>query len=72
MAARTHVVEKGDTLAKIAKRYGTTVERLVALNQERYSSLADDASLIRVGWELRLETATANPYSKPNSRPAPP
>jgi lysophospholipase L1-like esterase len=45
---RTHVVQKGDTLSKIAKRYGTTVGRLVALN-----GIANP-NVIVVGRRLRL------------------
>lgn len=45
---RSHVVQKGDTLSKIAKRYGTTVGRLVALN-----GIANP-NMIVVGRRLRL------------------
>ncbi len=49
-----YVVQPGDTLSKIAAEYDTTVAELVALNRDRYPSLAANPSLIRIGWELRL------------------
>ena len=50
----TYTVRPGDTLAGIAARYGTTVSELVALNRDRYSSLADRPDVIEVGWVLRV------------------
>jgi murein DD-endopeptidase MepM/ murein hydrolase activator NlpD len=44
----THIVEQGDTLAKIARKFGTTVNELVRLNN------IANRSLIRVGQELLL------------------
>jgi len=52
--ARVHVVQKGDSLSKIARRYGVSVSDLVAANQAQYPSLAADASLIQVGWRLAI------------------
>jgi len=65
---RVHEVVEGDTLAKIAKRYHTTVERLVQLNRDTYPSLARDPNYIDSGWVLRV---SANPFSKPNRRHPP-
>lgn len=48
-SAQTYTVRRGDTLASIARRYGTTVERLAALNSIR------DTSLIRVGQRLVVQ-----------------
>lgn len=45
---KIHVVQKGDTLTKIAKTYGTSVERLVELNQ------IFDKNLIYVGDKLKI------------------
>lgn len=52
---RVHVVQRGETLGRIAQRYGTTVSRLVALN-----GIANP-NLIRVGQRLRLPPAPATP-----------
>ncbi len=49
-----YTVRPGDTLAEIAARYGTTVERLVELNRDRYPSLVDHPETIEVGWRLRV------------------
>lgn len=43
-----HIVQPGDTLVKIAERYGTTVVDLIALNA------IDDPSLISPGQEIRI------------------
>jgi LysM repeat protein len=47
-----YVVVKGDTLFKIATRYGTTVENMLKLNPE-----IKDASKIYVGQKLRVPTS---------------
>jgi Tfp pilus assembly protein FimV len=47
-AAKFHLVEAGDTLGEIAGRYGTTVERLQALNPNV------EPSALRVGQQIRL------------------
>lgn len=59
-----YVVQPGDTLAGIAARYGVTVDELVALNRDRYPSLAERPDLIRPGWELRV------PARRPDASPA--
>lgn len=50
--APLHRVQPGETLGAIATQHGTTVQELVALNVDRYPSLATDPGTIRVGWEL--------------------
>ena len=50
----TYMVRPGDTLAEIAMRHGTTVETLVAMNRDRYPSLAERPDRIEVGWVLRV------------------
>ena len=58
----TYTVVKGDTLTAIAKRFGTTVPKLKALNN------IENANLIRVGQVLKLPEGTVvekpveNPY----------
>ncbi|MEB3320408.1 MAG: LysM peptidoglycan-binding domain-containing protein [Cyanobium sp.] len=46
--AREHTVEPGESLSLIAERYGTSVERLAALNQ------LEDPALLQVGTRLKL------------------
>ncbi|WP_339174428.1 LysM domain-containing protein [Anoxybacillus sp. FSL W8-1294] len=44
-----YIVKKGDALTKIAKKYGTTVQNLVKLNNIK------NPDLIRVGQKLRVK-----------------
>jgi LysM repeat protein len=46
---KLHVIAPGDTLGRIAQRYGTTVERLARLNE------IHNPNLIEVGQVIRLE-----------------
>lgn len=57
-----YTVRAGDTLYGIARRYNTTVARLVALN------LIPNANLIRVGQRLRLTDTTTTPAPSPSVR----
>ncbi|MBP3611187.1 MAG: LysM peptidoglycan-binding domain-containing protein [Lachnospiraceae bacterium] len=47
-----YVVQAGDTLGKIAKRYGTDVSRIVKANQVKYPEMTAD--FIHVGWKLEI------------------
>ena len=73
----TYTVQHGDTLARIAKDHGTTVETLVDLNKGRYPSLANDPGLIEVGWTLQLpgghsaDTQSNSTAAKPAATPTP-
>ena len=49
---RTHTVVSGDTLTKIANRYNTTVQAILAANQGTYPDMTAD--LIRIGWILKV------------------
>ena len=53
-AHQIYVVKPDDSLSKIAKRFGVTVEDLIEANKARYPSLATDRSTIGIGWELRI------------------
>ena len=56
-APRTYVVQKGDTLSKIARQfYGTTSEwrRIYEANRERIK----DPDLIQPGWSLTIPETT--------------
>ena len=48
----THEVKSGDTLGKLAKEYGTTVETIVAANKAKYPKITADH--IVVGWKLKV------------------
>src|SRR5690606_36010449 len=55
----TYVVKKGDTLSHIAKRFGTTVNELVRLNNIK------NPNLIYVGQKLKIKgTASSENNSK--------
>ena len=45
----TYIVQAGDTLSKIAKRYGTTVSNIMALNPQIL-----DANKISIGQVIRI------------------
>lgn len=47
-----HIVKKGDTLYSLAKRYGTSVDKIVADNKEKYPKMT--ARYIVAGWELAI------------------
>jgi LysM repeat protein len=53
-AYELYVVQEGDSLSKIAKRFGVTVEDLIEANRARYPSLVTDRGTIEIGWELRI------------------
>lgn len=46
----TYIVQKGDTLSKIAKRFGTTVAKL----QEANGAILADPDRIQIGWVLTI------------------
>ena len=46
-----YTVKNSDTLGAIAKRYGTTVNAIMALNK----SLIKNANVIRTGWKIRVK-----------------
>lgn len=51
-SAKTHKVVKGDTLSAIARKYGTTVAKIVDENKSKYPKIT--ASYIVVGWILTI------------------
>lgn len=58
-----HVVQPGDTLTAIARRYGTTVKALVTTN-----GMADANVPLRVNQQLRLPNAGGAPAAAPAPR----
>lgn len=64
MAQVTYIVQKGDTLSKIAKKYGTTVKAIQALNP----TLIKNVNYICTGWTIVVsgdpgKSVTASPTS---------
>jgi len=49
-----YIVQRGDSLSRIAKRFGVSVEDLVAANKVKYPSLLTDPASIEVGWTLLI------------------
>jgi peptidoglycan/xylan/chitin deacetylase (PgdA/CDA1 family) len=69
----TYTVRRGDTLAAIARAYGTTTQQLQAWNAERYPSLADNPNVIEPGWELIVSgDPNVTPRPQPTAPPATP
>ncbi len=76
-----YAVLTGDSLAAIARAYGTTTGQLQAWNADRYASLATNPNVIEPGWVLivsgdpgvtPLPTPTAAPATpRPTSTPPP-
>eukprot|EP00770_Monocercomonoides_exilis_P007212 MONOS_7175.1-p1 / transcript=MONOS_7175.1 / gene=MONOS_7175 / organism=Monocercomonoides_exilis_PA203 / gene_product=endopeptidase LytF / transcript_product=endopeptidase LytF / location=Mono_scaffold00239:47660-48448(+) / protein_length=262 / sequence_SO=supercontig / SO=protein_coding / is_pseudo=false len=60
----TYTVKKGDTLSAIAKKYGTTVQKICELNGIK------NANKIYVGQKLKIPQNTPTPPSPP--KPSPP
>jgi peptidoglycan/xylan/chitin deacetylase (PgdA/CDA1 family)/LysM repeat protein len=52
VAVTTYVVQGGDTLFGIARRFGATPGQLQAWNVARFPSLVDDPGTLEAGWEL--------------------
>ena len=63
-----HIVQPGDTLSALARRYNTSVKALVAAN-----GMADANTPLRVNQQLKLPGTTAQPAAKPAPavKPAP-
>ena len=67
----TYVVQGGDTLAAIARAYGTTSQQLQAWNSERYPTLAENPNVIEPGWTL-IVSGDPNVTPRPAHTAAPP
>ena len=61
-----YTVVKGDTLSKIAAKYGCTVREIVALNKE----LIQNPDVIQIGWKLRIPVKGAEPAPETPAVPA--
>ena len=67
----TYTVVRGDTLAAIARAYGTTTQQLQAWNEERHPSLATSPNVIEPGWLLIVSgDPNVEPLPDPTPQPA--
>ncbi|MGQ0607197.1 MAG: polysaccharide deacetylase family protein [Chloroflexota bacterium] len=67
----TYTVQAGDTLAAIARAYGTISQQLQAWNSERYPTLAENPNVIEPGWTL-IVSGDPNVTPRPAPTAAPP
>jgi peptidoglycan/xylan/chitin deacetylase (PgdA/CDA1 family) len=68
----TYTVRAGDTLAAIARSYGTSSAQLQAWNSGRYPSLAGNPNVIEPGWELVVSgDPSVTPVPAPSDAPQP-
>jgi peptidoglycan/xylan/chitin deacetylase (PgdA/CDA1 family) len=66
-----YTVRAGDTLAAIARAYGTTTAQLQAWNGDRYPSLVTDPNVIEPGWVLLVSgDPNVTPRPAPTTPPA--
>jgi peptidoglycan/xylan/chitin deacetylase (PgdA/CDA1 family) len=66
-----YTVRAGDTLAAIARAYGTTTAQLQAWNGDRYPSLVTDPNIIAPGWVLLVSgDPNVTPRPAPTNPPA--
>jgi LysM repeat protein len=63
----TYVIQVGDTLAKIANRFGTTVSAILAVNPQIYNP-----NVIYVGQVINLPAGSGNPNPYPPPPPTKP
>ena len=52
-AACEYVVKSGDTLGEIAKKYATSVDKIVQDNKAKYPKITPN--FIRAGWKLVIK-----------------
>ncbi len=71
VAVTTYVVQGGDTLFGIARRFGATPAELQAWNAARHPSLVDDPGTLEAGWEL-VVAQQPGVTPQPTVQPTPP
>ena len=54
----THVVQKGETLGKIAQRYNVTINAIKDANNETIK----DVNKIGIGWKLKIPVDASKNY----------
>ena len=70
-AGTEYTVRAGDSLAGIARAFGTSVAQLQAWNADRYPSIESNANVIEPGWVL-LVSGDANVTPRPAPTAPPP
>lgn len=64
--ATTYVVRSGDSPARIAKKFGITIDALVAANKQQYPCLITNLGCLRIGWVLNISgSAVTQPTATP-------
>lgn len=72
VAGTMYTVRRGDSLAAIARSFGTSTEELQAWNSGRYPSMADSPNVIEPGWELVVSgDPNVTPVPAPTEAPQP-
>jgi peptidoglycan/xylan/chitin deacetylase (PgdA/CDA1 family) len=72
VAGTEYTVRAGDSLAAIARSYGTTTAQLQAWNADRYPSLATNPNVIEPGWVLVVSgDPDVTPLPTPSATPRP-
>ena len=72
VAGTMYTVRTGDSLAAIARSYGTSTGQLQAWNSGRYPSMADNPNVIEPGWELVVSgDPNVTPVPAPSDAPQP-
>jgi peptidoglycan/xylan/chitin deacetylase (PgdA/CDA1 family) len=72
VAGTEYTVRAGDSLAAIARAYGTTTAQLQAWNADRYPSLATNPNVIEPGWVLVVSgDPGVTPLPAPTATPRP-
>lgn len=62
----TYTVQPGDTASQISIRYHITIEQLIALNADKYPSLARNPASLQPGWQLRIpKSGILTPSAEP-------
>ena len=61
-ASTTHKVQAGDTVYKLSKQYGTTIDSIVSLNNLK------NPNLIYIGTTLQIDNVTSNNISNEQSK----
>ena len=70
-AGTVYTVRRGDSLAGIARAFGTTVEQLQHWNASAYPSIETSPNVIEPGWELIVSLAPGvTPRPTPTAAPA--
>lgn len=60
MATKTHKVVKGDTLYKIAKQYGTTIDAIKNANPDKIKNV----HVLSIGWVLKIPVPNGSDTSE--------